>query len=69
MASFNNEEHSRKTRALAEQEGWSHLLMKKGAQEADPAVNANGFPFAKLFENDRYAVYEFATVEKSSSVD
>ena len=71
MASFSNEEHSRKTRALAEQEGWSHLLMKKGVQEADTATNANGLPFAKLFENDRYAVYGFATVgvEKSSSVD
>jgi len=71
MALFSNEEHSRKTRALAQQKGWSHFLRKKGAQEADPGINANSFPFAKLFENDRYAVYEFATVgvEKSSSVD
>jgi len=71
ISSFSKEEHSRKTRALAEQMGWSHLLVKRELPAGNPAINEKDLPFIKLFENDRYALYEFdiVGVEKSNSVD
>jgi hypothetical protein len=50
-----SEEWSPELEDLARMHGWTHLLIHK------PYVHPKGIPLARIFESDRYAVYQFTS--------
>ncbi|MEK9943032.1 MAG: hypothetical protein VW771_11225, partial [Gammaproteobacteria bacterium] len=60
--SLENPAHVTETVSGARQNGWSHLLLRKDLDDGLPPVDASMIPLKKLFENQRYAVFEFPYV-------
>ena len=57
--SVSNEAHSRETKLIATKRGWTHYLMRKDLDDNLPSVGSKTIPLDKLYENERYAVFEF----------
>ncbi|MBD84488.1 MAG: hypothetical protein CL400_04945 [Acidiferrobacteraceae bacterium] len=47
------------TKRIAKKRNWTHFLLRKDLYDGFPPVDANSVPLRKLYENDRYAVFEF----------
>ena len=58
---FSNESPDavRQTLNIAHKEGWTHYLMRKDLDDGLPEIDPAIIPLPKIFENERYVVYEF----------
>lgn len=54
-----NPEFVAKTKAVASQRQWTHFLLRKDLDDGLPPIDSNIVPLKKLYENQRYAVFEF----------
>jgi len=54
-----NEDHSRETKLIATKRGWTHYLMRKDLDDNLPSIDSKTIPLDKVYENERYAVFEF----------
>jgi len=65
---FSNEtpEFVRLTLEVAKKEGWTHYLMRKDLDDGLPPINSASVPLKLIFENERYAVYEFIRTNERS---
>ena len=54
-----NMDFSAETLKQARNSGWTHFLLRKDVDDNLPPINADDIPLKKLFENDRYAIFDF----------
>jgi hypothetical protein len=47
------------TKKIARERNWTHFLLRKDLDDGLSPVDANSIPLRKLYENARYAVFEF----------
>jgi hypothetical protein len=47
------------TKKIARERGWTHFLLRKDLDDELPSIDSNVIPLHKLYENERYAVFEF----------
>lgn len=56
---ISNPEFAKNTKKVAQERGWTHFLLRKDLDDELPSIDSNVIPLHKLYENERYAVFEF----------
>ncbi|MDG2237065.1 MAG: hypothetical protein P8L34_04690 [Arenicellales bacterium] len=56
---ISNPEFVANTKKIARQRRWTHFLLRKDLDDGLPPIDPNVIPLQKLYENERYAVFEF----------
>ena len=56
---ISNPEFVKNTEKIAKERGWTHFLLRKDLDDELPPIDSNVIPLHKLYENERYAVFEF----------
>ncbi len=57
--SKNDPQFAQETIRQANKSGWTHFILRKDVDDGLPPRNSDEIPLNKIYENDRYAVFEF----------